>query len=466
MNIKYYLLILQLEAYRIGRFFLWLQTHYQPFAKNPGKEPKWTPKAKLIYRLAWAWFGIIAIWSLVKFSFLVALLLLAAVWVHSFILLILAVAVIKPYEVTNRLRVKWFIRRKILSLTKLKVIGITGSYGKTSTKMCLQPLLTNALMTPKSYNTMFGIYKVVDYELSASFNYFICEMGAYKIGDIKEFCDITVPHLGILTGINEQHLERFGSIENTICAKFEILQNLRAGGIGVANLDNRLVRENLHRANVPVIGYSVEGFSSDRCKELVSVTSWKIEHNHTVFELQLGGKTYQGKTPLLGKGHLSNVVASIVCATQLGEPIEAVLAKAAKLNQIPHRLERRVGAGITILDNTYSSNPDGFREALSVLQSFPSHRILVTPGIVELGEELEKIHVQLGTNAAESCDEIVLVGDSRQTKALREGLSKAGFPEASLTQLASRSEVPGLLASRTNSGAVFLLENDLPDHYI
>jgi len=117
-----------------------------------------------------------------------------------------------------------------LSKNNLKVIGITGSYGKTSTKEFLYQILRQkykVLKTPGSYNTLFGIYKVINHELDARYDFFICEMGAYKIGEIKELCDCVLPDFAILTGINEQHLERFGKIENTIKAKFEIVETLK-----------------------------------------------------------------------------------------------------------------------------------------------------------------------------------------------------------------------------------------------
>ncbi len=476
MNLKYYLLIFQLEAYRTARFYKWLSKHFGEPAPNEKKEPVWTTKAKLLYCFAIALFCLTIAGLFCSFNPLIAIVLSVILWLNIYIFLPLALLLLLPYERINRIRVKLAIQNKVAGLKKsagLKVIGITGSYGKTSTKMVLHELLPKSLMTPKSFNTLFGIWKVVDYELNKHYRYFICEMGAYKKGDVKEFCELVHPNIGVLTGINEQHLERFGSIENTIQAKFEVLTHTTPGGTGILNLDNKLVRENLARfydqlnsAKIKLIGYTTEGHQSEYCHEILAIKNWKIENSKSICEIAHKDKTYNLATPLVGRGHLSNILASIAVSLSCGEDINNILERASKLKQIPHRLELRVTPGLTILDDAYSSNPTGFREALDTLGRFDGKKVLVTPGIVELGEKALDIHTEIGTLAAKICDEIVLVGKSKNIEAMHSGIVSTGYSTDKITRLANRAATLQLLSDRAGSHQVILIENDLPDQHL
>jgi UDP-N-acetylmuramoyl-tripeptide--D-alanyl-D-alanine ligase len=474
MNLKHYLLIFQLEAYHPMRFLRWVIAHYIGFKPEPDKQPVWTPKAKQLYWLAIIIFIGISLYLLCTVNIFIAAIIMAILWFNIYICLILALAAIKPYEIINRLRVKQSIKNKIKHLKEqyhLTVIGITGSFGKTSSKMVISQVLPKCHVTPKSYNTMFGIFKTIDYELNKRYKFFVCEMGAYKRGDVKEFCELVSPDIGVLTGINEQHLERFGSIENTIQAKFEILTTLSTGGTGIVNLDNPLVKNNLHRfkqtleeKRIYLIGYSVNGNTSEGCKEIIAINNWHIENGKSVFELSYKNNNYKIITSLIGKGHLSNILAAIAVATSCGQNIDDVIERISKVKQIPHRLELKLTPGITILDDTYSSNPSGFREALDTLKQFTGTKVLITPGIVELGDKALEIHKEIGTLAASICDEIVLVGNSHNLNAMKEGIFSSGYSTEKVTQLAGRAKVQEFLQHKANT--VVLMENDLPDQYL
>ena len=318
---------------------------------------------------------------------------------------------------------------------------------------------------------MFGIFKTIDFELNNRYKFFVCEMGAYKRGDVKEFCQLVSPDIGLLTGINEQHLERFGSIENTIQAKFEILTTLHNGAIGVVNLDNDLVRNNLSKfqktieqKNISLIGYSIDGYKSEYCQDTYTIKAWSIENNKSIFDLTYKDNIYKITTSLVGKGHLSNILAAIAVALSCGQNINDIIKRVIKIKQIPHRLELKSSPGMTILDDTYSSNPSGFREALNTLKQFSGTKILVTPGIVELGEKALTIHKEIGSLAAEICDEIVLVGSSHNLKAMEESILFTGYSAEKITQLTSRAKVAEYLRDKTN--VTVLMENDLPDQYL
>ncbi len=473
MNLKHYLLIFQLEAYRVMRFLRWITKH-MGLKPESDKQPVWTAKAKQLYWLAILIFIGISLSLLCTVNIFVAAAIIAILWFNIYVCLILALAAIKPYEIINRLRVKQSIKNKIKHLKEqyhLTVIGITGSFGKTSSKMVIGQILPKCHVTPKSYNTMFGIFKTIDYELNKRYKFFVCEMGAYKRGDVKEFCQLVSPDIGVLTGINEQHLERFGSIENTIQAKFEILTTLCPGGTGIINLDNELVKNNLHRfqkalqeKRIYLIGYSLNGNTSEYCKDIIAINSWHIENGKSTFDLSYKDKNYKVTTSLIGKAHLSNILAAIAVAMSCGQNIDEVIERIRKVKQIPHRLELKSAPGMTILDDTYSSNPSGFREALDTLKQFAGTKVLITPGIVELGDKALEIHKEIGSLAASICDEIVLVGNSHNLNAMKEGIFSSGYSTEKVTQLAGRAKIQEFLQHKANT--VVLMENDLPDQYL
>lgn len=468
MKLKHCLAVLQLEWYHIDRYLCWVARHYLTLLRlTQTKEPVWTAKAKILYRLSIALFLLCCLLLISRLSYPWALLGCIILYLNGYLLPAAALLLIRPYEAANRLWVKRFISRKVGLQDQVTVVGITGSYGKTSTKMILHSLLSGSLMTPKSYNTLFGLYKVVDYEFHPRFRSFLCEMGACGIGEIKEFCGLVRPAVGILTGINETHLERFGSLENTISAKFELLQNLRPGGCAIVNLDNEHIRNNLERAQCRVIGVTVEGRESSRCSAVASVLSSQTNGSSTTFVLEYRDLHCSFTTPLLGNGHLRNVVAAIVAALELGETVNAVRERLLHLKQVPRRLEYKSKDGLNILDNSFSSNPDSFRESLSVLRTFAGRRLLVTPGIVELGVKEADVLRQLGQLAASVCDKIVLVGKSKQTAALRSGIIAAGYDLNALSLLDGAGEVEQLIAQTMHFGDTVLFENvtDLPLHY-
>ncbi len=378
--------IFQLEGYSPSRFLKWWIQHPFKF-KDENKLPLvWTNKARFIYACSYGF------WPL----------------------MFLAILFLKPYEAWNRNRVKNATREKInlLKQTGLKVIGITGSYGKSSTKEILYQILKTkfrVLRTPESYNTLFGIANVVDLELDKNYDYFICEMGAYKRGEINELCEMVDPDYGMLTGINEQHLERFGSIENTIKAKFELPKYvLSKSGKVVANFGNDLVRENAKG----VIGY--------------------------------GQKQY--KHPLD-----QNTEGAIVMAKELGVSEMAV----ENIQPSEHRLSVTKRGGLTIIDDAYSSNVDGFKSAINYLKSFDGWKVIITPGITELGNKTASIHQELG-KLLQGVDQVILVGKNVRTTNLELGFG------GNATYIQSVGEA---IEKVKREKAVVLFENDLPDNY-
>jgi UDP-N-acetylmuramoyl-tripeptide--D-alanyl-D-alanine ligase len=455
---KLQLHILQLEEYHVHHFIKWITKNYFKRSTENKKILVWTVKAKLLLTLSFL-LNIFAVFTFTLFFKSAGLLLGLILTTQPYLFLIGAVLLVRPYEEYVKYNIKQKTIRNILSLKKLRVIGITGSYGKTSTKEFLYTILKqkySVLKTPESYNTILGIAKVVDLELDETYDYFICEMGAYKRGDIKELCSLVNPTYGILTGINEQHILTFGSIQNTVAGKFELIDFVPDNGIAVVNIDNKYIEEKIKEYTKPYIPY---GFSA---KEY-TIKDIFYHTNNTVFTLVLNGHEYKAETQLIGNSNLQNILAAATAAYHLGMKPAEIIAGIAKIQAVPHRLEiKELDRGLTIIDDAYNSNVTGFKEAVSLLKYFKNRpKVIVTPGIVDLGKETSVIHHELGSLIDEICDYVYLVGRNERTIAIESGMKNTG----KIIYLHSLSELWDKLAQLNLENPVVLLENDLPDNY-
>ena len=366
----------------------------------------------------------------------------------------------------------WYLRdakRRIKTLEPT-VIGITGSYGKTSTKYILHQILSekyNTLMTPDSYNTPMGICKVIRGDLLPDHEYFIVEMGAYKRGDIKELCDLVFPEIGILTAVGPQHLERFKSIENTTQAKYELIQSLPTNGLAVINIDNNICKELADKTDtVPLIRYGVNSNDTNR------LTADDIKQSETGLSFTLQDNisgAVEISTKLLGKHNVSNILAAVAVAQHCGMTLNEISKALKALEPVPHRLQLMdSGTGITVIDDSFNANPEGAKAALEVLSDFLSNgisqKVLVTPGLVELGEQEYDANKKFGSDAAKVCDLVILVGPAR-TLPILDGLKTEDYPEDKIYIAKDLKDAQQQLAIRLSPGDVVLFENDLPDNY-
>ncbi len=357
-------------------------------------------------------------------------------------------------------------RRKMKNLHP-KVIGITGSYGKTSTKYILNSMLSqkfNVLMTPDSYNTPMGICKVIRGQLEADHEIFIVEMGAYKRGDIAELCRLVYPEIGILTAVGAQHLERFKNIENIARTKYELIESLPEDGTAVFNDDNEYCSKLADKTSIKTARYAV-----DRLDEKVGLTARGIENTRSGLTFIIekpSGETCRVVTKLLGRNNVYNILAAATVALECGLTLDEVRQATCMLEPIPHRLQLINGAGgVTVIDDGFNANPVGAKAALEVLEGFSDGRkILVTPGMVELGNMEFDENRTFGLEAANVCDFVILVGPV-QTKPILEGLATAGYPKEKILQVESLPRASESLKQILKSGDVVLFENDLPDSY-
>ena len=370
----------------------------------------------------------------------------------------------KPLETSIN---NWYIndaKKKLASMPDLHKVGITGSYGKTSMKFYLSELLSSeyeTLKTPESFNTPMGVTITVRRDLRPTHEYFICEMGARRVHEIKELCDIAEPHDGIITSVGPQHLETFNSIENVINTKFELADCVKAkGGKIYLNNDNEYIRKKAPEYPDAIL-YGVSEGSHYRGSD-ISVSDRGTEFTVTAPD----GKSCRYTTKLLGEHNVQNLLGAIAYANGAGIALEKLVLPVKRIAAVPHRLQLLdKGGGVTYIDDAYNSNPSGCRAALNVLGLFDACRILVTPGMVELGAKQEELNFEFGQEAAKACDYIVLVGKN-QTVPIYNGIKDAGYNMDNVYVADTLNEaIAKVQAYQTSKKKIVLLENDLPDNY-
>ena len=350
-------------------------------------------------------------------------------------------------------------QRRLAERPDLTVVGITGSYGKTSVKNFLSALLAvkyNVLMTPGSYNTTMGVVRTVREMLRPSHQVFIAEMGAKQVGDIQEICDLVHPTYGILTSIGEQHLETFGSVENIIATKFELVDAIPETGMAFLNYDNEYIRN--RGVSVPSLTYGdADSGAAYRYSDMT------VDLHGCQFTLTApNGESCRYTTHLLGAHNIQNLAGCMALAHHLGISLQEMVYPIRLLKPVEHRLQLLPNGYI---DDAYNSNPAGFRSALDTLAGFSAQRVLVTPGMVELGERQDALNRDLGEYAATRCDWAVLVGE-RQAPPLKEGLLAGGFPEERIYVAATLKDGLRFVNNLPREGErIVLLENDLPDNF-
>lgn len=433
-------------------------------SKKPEKIPlKYTSRIKRLITTCIILFGLY-IWASLaidKFSYVT----ISFVGIISIINIIVGNVLLKPVQKLVNL---YYINdaKKILKSRKdLKIIGITGSYGKTSTKFILQTILSekyNTLATPNSFNTPLGNVRTIRENLRAENEIFISEMGARKVGEIKEVCDLVHPTLGIITSIGKQHLETFKNIDNIIKTKYELIDSLPQDGVAFFPADNEytLALYNMEKRKKYLYGLYNPNLDLDLyIKDIV------LNENGCNFTLCTRTDSVKCATKLLGEHNALNILGCAAIALELGLTLEEISRAVAKISPIPHRLELVPSAnGSIVLDDSFNSNPNGTKVALKVLSNYTKGKIIITPGMVELGAEEFELNKEFGKNIASVANYAILVGKNR-TRAIYEGLVEANFNKENIFVVSTLNEATATLGGIIKAGDAVLFENDLPDNY-
>ena len=442
---------------------------------------------------------------------------------------------LKPVEANINRKYYQDAERILRGMPDLKIIGVTGSYGKTSTKHYLNRILSekyDVMMTPGSFNTTMGVIRTVREYLKPYNEVFIVEMGAKQPGDIKEICALVHPEIGIVTAVGEQHLESFKTIENVQRTKFELIDSLPTDGLAVVNNDFPFVA-NRKVDNVKCIRYAV---SECGPAEYIAEDIRYSAHGTSFTVVTPTGEKFGFSTHLVGECNVSNLLAAIIVALRLEVPIEKIRYAVNDIQQVEHRLNmKRTPGGVTIIDDAFNSNPTGSKMALDVLKmmtggrrllaaiivalrlevpiekiryavndiqqvehrlnmkrtpggvtiiddAFNSNptgskmaldvlkmmtggrRIIVTPGMIELGERQEELNAKFGEYIAGAADIAIIVGHYNRD-AIISGIKSTDTTSLNVHTVNSFSEAQQLLATTLKPGDTILYENDLPDTF-
>ncbi len=406
-------------------------------------------------------FGLLLLFGKYVFFFKLGGLIIAPVLLP--LLVPLVIWMLYPLE---KLINKGYIKKTKTKLSKfdsLIKIGITGSFGKTSTKNFLATILRekyNVCATPYNFNTPLGISRTVLQNLDIGHQVLIAEMGARKVGDIAELCDIVEPKYGILTAIGAQHMATFKTQENVLNTKAELPAFLGEEGVCVYDYDNEFVRKIANSQKCKKVTISLNDKNADIYADDIITTT-----KGTEFTVHFDNKSYPCSTKLLGVHNISNLLLSIGMAKVLGLTAEEIIAGVSKVYPVEHRLQLINENDITILDDTYNSSIDGSKRALEVLSMFVGRKVVVTPGLVELGTMERLENYNFGKRIAEVADVVIIVNRAHLAS-IKQGLIDAGFDETKIYEALDNIDTQSSLRSILVEGDVVLWENDLPDNYI
>ncbi|MBR3929400.1 MAG: UDP-N-acetylmuramoyl-tripeptide--D-alanyl-D-alanine ligase [Clostridia bacterium] len=393
----------------------------------------------------------------------------AVAWLSPYLLIavcpyvvMLAGYLAKPIE--DKINRSFFVKaqNKLKSLPKMKKIGITGSYGKTSAKYCLAAILSEKykVFYPKaSINTPMGLSKVINEELTDDMDVFIAEMGARHVGDIKELVELVHPEFGMITSVGPQHLETFKTVEIVANTKYELIEGLPKTGKAFFAADGSFVDKLYERCKIKKFRAGISDGYLDMHAEDVEVGAFGSRF--TLMESD--GSSIRVETKLLGRHNISNIVLCCQVAREIGMTLPEIAEGVKRIKPVKHRLQLIAGA-MNVIDDAFNSNPVGAKEALNVLHSFPGKHLIITPGFVEMGENEDKFNYELGTHIAETCDAAILVGP-KHTSPIRQGMLDRGFDEKKIMVVNTLDEAAKKIPMFASNGDAVLFENDLPDNY-
>lgn len=473
-----YLYIYQNLEYEYWPFLRWFYKY--PFKRNLQKKHSLDLTFKALFLLLIALITIFLVTSILsllltqilelKILTLSSILLFGALLFINLnlspIYLLIAQAIFSPLEAYQKRRVLLSAQNKLKKLPNLKVIAITGSYAKTSTKDILYTLLWKkyqVVKTPKSFNTSLSIAHTILDLVKNNTEVLLVEMDAYHPREIDKLSKLVGPDLGIITGITSQHLERFGTMDKLIKTQFEIAQNLATNGILFLNsTDEETVKS--YKNNLPLnVDLKFYGLSSPISQFYATGISKDL--TGTSFTFHYKSQQVKVHIPLFGEHHVINFLGAAAIALNLGLSLNEISLRALKLLPTPHRLEIKKQDQMTIIDNSYNTNPISAQTALLLLKDYPGKlKIVITPGLVELGPESYIKNKQFGNQIGQSANKVIIIGDHAK-KPIIEGLNEVNFPQKDIYLVKSLDMGFTQLGQIATPETVVLIENDLPDQY-
>ncbi|MBD5405582.1 UDP-N-acetylmuramoyl-tripeptide--D-alanyl-D-alanine ligase [bacterium] len=377
-------------------------------------------------------------------------------------MLIVSNILLKPFELLVRHKYVKEAEKRLNEVNPI-VIGITGSFGKTSTKNILHHIVSSVaptLTTARSINTLMGITQVIRSDLKKNHKYFIVEVGTSAKGKIKKICSLIKPKFGILTAVGFAHFANFKNQESLAKEKMDLIKSVNSNnGVSVINtlqVDKKFIPD---MANLIFLSDTVEN------KNTYKISNIKQDINGVNFVLSFGGKNYKIEAPIFGLHQANNISMAIILAFKLGIPTDTIIASLKTLKQVEHRLEvKKQPNGITIIDDGFNSNVDGFVSALNTLRTLANNgrAILITPGMVELGKKHKEHHIRVAKEALLKCDIVIAVVPER-IKDFVDTFKNSMNKNQQLILVGSFKEALAWTTKNAKKGDVILYENDLPD---
>lgn len=369
-----------------------------------------------------------------------------------------------------------FLRNQIIKKAKkkreqfkdLSVVGITGSYGKTSTKEFLATILSekfSVLKTKAHQNSEIGISQCILNDLKKEHKIFIVEMGAYGRGGIKLLCDIVKPKIGILIGINEQHLALYGSQKNIIKTKYELIESLPANGTAIFNGANKYCSE-LYKKTKACKKLCNGNLGRTIISNILDPDIWaediKIEKEWISFKVCLKkGEAANFRVNLIGRQHIENILLAVCCAKELGMSLEEISQACLKIKPKQGGIKLLRKHDLTIFDASYSANSDGVIADLDYLKIYSGKKIIVMPCLIELGEISEEAHKKIGRKIGEVCD-LAIITTKERFKEVKKGAIEKGMKERNILFLENPQKITDRIKEFCEPNGIILLGGRIP----
>ena len=477
-----------LEKYFIVLFFFFyllfgIRALYL-FSRRRWRFPKMTKKMILIIILT-----LFLFWFLVWFIFSNNFKFILIFEIFFSIFIFLCLRLIETPAFFAKKYIIFKAKQKINKFKDLIVIGIVGSYGKTSTKEFLNAFLSkkyNVLKTSGNVNTEIGIAGTILQKLKKEHQIFICEMGAYKKGEIKNACNIVKPKIGIVTGVNEQHLALFGSLDNLLSAEGgrELAEILPKDGILVLNGDNKyslglykkwvshseptppsMLNKNINslEGGVARFAFKIYSISKNKINSDIWTEDIMTEKDFISFVVISKNKEMAGfKVDILGKHNVQNILAAILAAKELGVSFEEISKACKNIKQEQAGMTLKKGwKNLNIIDSSYSANPDGVKADLEYLNVFPRKKVIVMPCLIELGGKSKEIHEKIGRNIAKICD-LAIITTKERFKDIKKGAMEYGMKEKNIVFCENPNDIYTMITLFCKDGDSILLEGRVP----
>ena len=380
----------------------------------------------------------------------------------SYLTIYIAALIISPIEILIKKHYEKDAINILNANSNLIKVGITGSYGKTTTKNIVTDILSDhfyTLMTPASYNTPMGITRTIRGELKNIHEVFVCEMGADHVNDIKYLMKMVQPKYGIVSSIGPQHLNTFGNMDNIIREKMQEIEMLPGDGVGIINLDNEYIANYPIQNICKIVSVGVKNQNAD-----LRALNVKYDASGSSFDVDINGELYHFNTKLLGEHNITNILCAIALALELNIDVKDIVKSVANLRQVEHRLELKKINGFTFIDDAFNSNPSGSISAVNTLSIMPGERVIVTPGLIDLGASQKKFNYDFGKHMVKKVDFVILVGKN-QTAPIYKGLKDYGFDMDKVLVVDKVKDGFDYIYSHFTVNDTILLENDLPDAF-